>query len=161
MSNRDKVGRPFLCRTGRTSVFMPNRHKSGFYALYGRTKGNRHKIKKGQKKIVCPGKNRQKYIWHKINGIKSSPLLEWMDVLVRVFVYFSQTYRARWKKQSHGNKRTANNTGRLHNDHHRAACTPHSTLHSSLESRSLHTKYMSSPSVGCGLRTALSIARRK
>ena len=45
---------------------------------------------------------------------------EWIDVLVRVFAYFSKTYRARWKKQSHGNKRTANSTGRLHNDHHRA-----------------------------------------
>ena len=62
----------------------------------------------------------------------------WMDVLVRVFVYFSKTYRTRWKKQGYGNKRTANSTGRLHNDHHRPACTPHSTLHSSQESRSLH-----------------------
>ena len=53
----------------------------------------------------------------------------WMDVLGRGFVYFSKTYRARWEKQSHGHKRTANSTGRLHNDHHRAACTPHSTLH--------------------------------
>ena len=27
----------------------------------------------------------------------------WMDVLIRVFVYFSRKlYRARWKKQSHG-----------------------------------------------------------
>ena len=30
------------------SVFMPIRHKFGFYAVYGRTKGNRHKNKKGQ-----------------------------------------------------------------------------------------------------------------
>ena len=56
----------------------------------------------------------------------------------RFCLFLENVYRARWKKQSHGNKRTANSTGRLHNDHHRAACTPHSTLHSSQESRSLH-----------------------
>ena len=54
------------------------------------------------------------------------------------FVYFSKKYRGRWKKQSHGNKRTTNNTGRRHNDQHRAACTQHSTLYSGQESRSLH-----------------------
>ena len=63
------------------------------------------------------------------------------------------------KKQGHGNKRTANSTGRLHNDHHRAACTPYSTLHSSQESRSLYVFHR--PSVGCGLLTALWLARHK
>ena len=42
------------------------------------------------------------------------------------------------KKQSHGNERTMYSTGKLHNDHHRAACTPHCTLYSNQESRSLH-----------------------
>ena len=75
------------------------------------------------------------------------------------FCLFLKTYRAQLKKQSHGNKRTANSTGRLHNDHHRAACTPYSTLHSSQESRSLYVFHR--PSVGCGLLTALWLARHK
>ena len=45
------------------------------------------------------------------------------------FVYFSNKYRGCWKKQM---SRQQNN-----NRQHRAACTPHSTLYSSQESRSL------------------------
>ena len=54
------------------SVFMPIWHKFGFYAGYGRTKGNRHKI---LKKLCSLEKTGIKSIWHKINGIKSGPLL--------------------------------------------------------------------------------------
>ena len=44
------------------------------------------------------------------------------------YVCFSQKNRGRWKKQNHDNKRTTDSMSRVHNDQHRAACTPHSTL---------------------------------
>ena len=62
----------------------------------------------------------------------------WMGVLVRFCVYLSKECRGRRKKKIAGNKKTTNSAGRLHNDHHRAACTPLSTQYSSQESRSLH-----------------------
>ena len=72
----------------------------------------------------------------------------WIDGLGRVFAYFSKIYRARWKEQSHGNKRTANSTGRLHDDHHRAACTHFTTARNPT-------------AVGCGLLRTLRLARHK
>ena len=54
------------------------------------------------------------------------------------FCLFLKKYRGRWKRQSHGNKITTNITGELHNDQYMAASTPHSTLYSRQESRSLH-----------------------
>ena len=53
-------------------------------------------------------------------------------------VYFSKKYRGRWKKQSNDNERTTNNTSMVHNEQHRDACTPHSTLYSNQETRILH-----------------------
>ena len=53
------------------------------------------------------------------------------------FIYFLKKHRGRWKKQSYRKKRTTSRTGRLHSDKDRAACTPHSILYSSQESRSL------------------------
>ena len=72
-------------------------------------------------------------------GTHGSYAVHRMDGYPRTrFVYFSSKCRGLWKKQSHVNQRTTNSTGRLHNDQHRAACTPHCTLYSSQESRSLH-----------------------
>ena len=62
MSNRDKVGRPFLCRSGINSDFMP-------------FMGGQMEIGIKQKKMCSLEKTDIKSIWHKINGIKSGPLL--------------------------------------------------------------------------------------
>ena len=50
----------------------------------------------------------------------------WMDVLLSVCLFLKKTSRPRRKKQTHNKKRTTNSTGRVHNDQHRAACTPNS-----------------------------------
>ena len=53
------------------------------------------------------------------------------------FVYFSTNIADVGRSEVKATTRTTNSTGRLDNDHHRAACTPHSTLYSSQESCSL------------------------
>ena len=53
------------------------------------------------------------------------------------FIYLSKTYRGRWKKQRH-NKRAKNNTSRVHNDQHRAACAPQRTIYKSQQTNSQH-----------------------
>ena len=61
-----------------------------------------------------------------------------VDECARARLLKSEKISRTLEKQGHGNKRTTNSTGRLHSGHHRAACTPHSTLYSRQESRSLH-----------------------
>ena len=70
--------------------------------------------------------------------------LRWMNVLVRVLFISQKNIVAVGKRRSHDDKRTMNNTIRVHNDQHRGACTPHSTLYSCQETRSLHTSVYSS-----------------
>ena len=62
MSNRDKDGRPFLCRSGISSDFMP-------------LIGGQREIGIKKKKMCSMKKNGIKSSWHKMNGIKSGPLL--------------------------------------------------------------------------------------
>ena len=82
----------------------------------------------------------------------------WMDVFVRVFLSFSETYRARWKKQSQQQRKSE--------QRRRAAQRPpqsgvHTAEYNSQQPGISQPAHISSPFVGCGLLTALWLARRK